>query len=339
MKANDNELRAALDKPRANIRFILLYGPDEAGARSHAVRLARAMGPEAERIDLDGGVLKADPGRLAAEAASISLFGEARHIRVTGVGDESVEAFELLLGAPTAGNPVVAIAPGLKAASKLVKLALASPAAIAFACYVPGAAEAARIASAIAADHGLRATSQAATRLVAAAGGDRAVMTQEIEKLALYLDAGPDRPATLDDAALDAVGADLGDGEISGAVEAVVAGDTALLGAELAKLDEAGVSPIPLLRALVRRLMALADMRGDVDAGAPINDVIERHRVFFKEKAATARALRAWSARRLAHSIEHIRQAERATIAANTAGTVVAAAACLAVARSGRRGG
>lgn len=339
MKVNENELRALLDKPNPAVRFILLHGPDEAGARSHALRLARAMGPEAERVDLDGGTLKADPGRLAAEAASISLFGGARHIRVTGVGDESVEAFELLLGAPTAGNPVVAIAPALKGTSKLIKLTLASPAAVAFACYVPGPSEANRIATAIAAEHGLRATSQAAAVLVAAAGGDRAVITREIEKLALFLDAAPDRPATLDEAALEAVGADLGDGEISGAVEAVVAGDAALLGSELAKLDEAGVSPIPLLRALVRRLISLAEMRGEVDAGSPINDVIEHYRVFFKEKPATARALRSWSSRRLAQSIDHLRQAERATIAAHTAGTVIAAAACLAVARGGRRTG
>ncbi len=339
MKANENQLRTALDKPGPATRFVLLHGPDESGARDHAQRLARAMGPEAERVDLDGATLKADPGRLAAEAASMSLFGGARYIRVTGVGDESLEAFELLLGAETAGNPVVAIGPGLKNTSKLLKLALASPAAISFACYLPNAGDADRLASAIAAEHGLRTTGRAAHRLVAATGGDRAIIAREVEKLALYLDAAPDRPGTLDDAALDAIGADLGDSEISGAIEAVVAGDAALLGAELAKLDEAGVSPIPLLRGLVRRLMALADMRGEVDAGAGVNDVIERHRVFFKEKAATAGALRAWSPRRLAQSIEHIRQAERATIAPNTAGAVIAAAACLAVARGGRRAG
>ena len=41
-----------------------------------------------------------------------------------------------------------------------------------------------------------------------------AVMTRELEKLALYLDAAPERPRELDDAALDAVGADLGDSEM-----------------------------------------------------------------------------------------------------------------------------
>lgn len=337
MKANDGQLRAALDHPAPSVRFILLHGPDEAGARAHALRLARAMGPDAERIDLDGATLKTDPGRLAAEAASLSLFGGARHIRVTGVGDECVEAFELLLGAATAGNPVVAIAPTLKNTSKLVKLALTAPAALSTACYPPNGADADRLASAIAAEHGLRTIGQSAHRLVVATGGDRAILTREIEKLALYLDVAVDRPGVLDDAALDAIGADLGDSEMSGAIEAVLTGDAALLGAELAKLTEAGGSPIPLLRGLVRRLMALAEMRGDVDQGASINDVIERHRVFFREKPATARALRLWSARRIALSVERLRQAERATMAAGTAGDVMAHTACLSVARGGRR--
>lgn len=337
MKASESQLRSALDHPVAATRFIMLHGPDEAGARDWALRLARAMGPEAERIDIDGPMLKADPARLVSEAASLSLFGGARHIRVTGVGDESLEAFELLLAAPTAGNPVLAIGPSLKNTSKLVKLALASPTALSFACYPPAAGEVERLAVAIAAEYGLRTAGQVGRRLVSASGGDRAVMTREVEKLALFLDAAPERPAVLDDAALDAVGADLGDSEISGAIEAVLAGDAALLGSELAKLGEAGVSPIPLLRGLVRRLMALAEMRGDVDRGSTIAEVIEHHRVFFREKAATSRALQQWSARRIAHSIEHLRQAERATMAAGTAGDVMAQAACVAVAKGGRR--
>jgi len=112
VKASVNQLRKALDTASPAIRLYLLHGPDESGARDWAVRLGRAMGPEAERVDLEGPALKSDPGRLAAEAASLSLFGGARHIRVTGVGDESLEAFELLLSADTAGNPVVAIGPG-----------------------------------------------------------------------------------------------------------------------------------------------------------------------------------------------------------------------------------
>ena len=90
MKVKEAQIGRALDNPISNgpdgsIRLFLLYGPDESGSRALAARLERAMGPGAERIDLDGATLKEDPARLADEAASFSLFGEKRHIRVTKV--------------------------------------------------------------------------------------------------------------------------------------------------------------------------------------------------------------------------------------------------------------
>ncbi len=336
MKANASQLRAALDSANPAVRLYLLHGTDEAGARDWAQRLARTLGPEAERVDLDGASLKGDPARLVTEAASLSLFGGARHIRVSAVGEESLEALTMLLDAARTGNPVVAIGPGLKASGKVVKLALASPAAMSFACYPLDAAEADRLAAAIASEHGLRTTGQTASRLVAACGGDRAILTREIEKIALYLDAAPDRPTMLDDAAIDAIGADLGEAEMALAIDAAIGGDSAALGLELCRLNEANVSPVPLLRGLVRRLMTLAALRAEVDRGAAINDVIERNGVFFREKASTARALRNWSPVRISAAIDHLRQGERAMMGSGSAGTILAEAACLAVARAGR---
>ncbi len=337
MKVNANQLRQALDSANPAIRLYLLHGPDESGARDLALRLGRAMGPDAERVDLDGAALKNDPGRLAAEAASLSLFGGARHIRVSGVGEESHDALALLLEADRAGNPVVALGPALKASGKVAKLAIAAPNAMSFACYLPEAADADRLAAAIASEHGLRTTGGTAARLFAAAGGDRAILTREVEKLALYLDASPERPALLDDDAIDAVGADLGEAEISRAIDAAIAGDSATLGAELARLGEAGVSPIPMVRSLVRRLMTLAELQAEVAAGASIASVIEGPRVFFKEKASTGRALRQWNSIKLSGAIDHLRQAERAMMGSATAGSVLAEAACLAVARAVQR--
>jgi DNA polymerase-3 subunit delta len=335
VKANANQVRAALDAPSPDIRLYLLHGPDESGAAELAQRLARAMGAEAERIDIESGTLRSDPGRLADEAASISLFGGARHIRVNGAGEESLEALSLLLDAEQAGNPVVAIAPGVKTSAKIVKLAIASPRALAFPCYVPDGADADRMVAQIARDHGLRTTGDTARRLANASGGDRAIVAREIEKLALYLDAGPDKPGEIDDAALDAIGADLGEAEMSRAIAAAGAGDVAAIDPELARLADAGVSPIPLLRGLVRRLMTLAELRAEVDAGASIDAVTSR--VFFREKAATARAVRAWPPARIDDAIDRLRAAERAIMASATAGDVLAEHAFLAVARLAAR--
>ena len=84
VKANANQIRAAIDAASPDIRLYLLHGPDESGAQEIAARLARTMGPDAERVDLEPAMLKSNPGRLADEAASMSLFGSARHIRIQG---------------------------------------------------------------------------------------------------------------------------------------------------------------------------------------------------------------------------------------------------------------
>lgn len=339
MKASETRMKAALDRPPADIRLYLLYGPDESGALALAGRLGRAMGPEAERVDLDGATLKADSARLADEAASLSLFGGARYIRVTAAGDESTGAVEALLEAERAGNPVVVIAPSLKATSRLVKRALEADSALATACYVPVGEGAEALAAQLAREHGLRMMGGAARRLVQATGGDRAVMVQELEKLALYLDAGLDRPQQLDDGALVAVGADLGESEMSEIVEAVIAGRTGELGSALSRMSEAGGSPIPWLRQLARRLGALAEMRADVAAGGDIGSVIKRHRVFFREEAATAIALRRWAPEALVEAQRRVRQIERAMVASGTAGNVLADQAMLGLAERARRMG
>lgn len=335
MKANLNQIRTAIDAVNPDIRLYLFHGPDESGARELAVRLGRAMGADAERIDLEPSQLKNNPGLLADEAAALSLFGGARHIRVSGAGEESLEALTLLLDIERAGNPVVVIAPSLKATARVVKLALGHPRAMCLACFLPEGGDADRLAIAIAREQGLRPTGGTAARLAAASGGDRAIMTRELEKLALYLDAAPERPRELDDAALDAVGADLGDSEMSRAIEAAIDGSPDILANELAQLDEAGVSPIPVLRQLTRRLMALAEMCAEIDAGGDPKTLIER--VFFRERASTSRALRLWDAKRISDAIDRARQAERAIMTSQNAGNVVANAAITVVARMAAR--
>jgi DNA polymerase-3 subunit delta len=289
------------------------------------------MGADAERIDFDGAQLKARPGVLADEAASISLFGGKRWIRVTGMGEESFDAVEALLGVPAAGNPVVAIAPNVKGTGKLLKLVNAAPGALAAPLYAPDAAQAARNTAALAREHGVRLSGETAAAIVDAAGGDRAVIAREVEKIALYLDAAPDRPKDANTATWDAIGANLTDNGMFDAIEAVVDGRPGALG------EGDPALAIPLLRQLAKRLIALSDMRAEVDAGSSVNDVVERRRVFWKEKAATAKALRRWTAPRLATALERVRKAERGLTSPGTSGTVLAEAECLAIARAAAR--
>ncbi|KAK0348699.1 hypothetical protein LTR94_036139, partial [Friedmanniomyces endolithicus] len=77
------------------------------------------------------------------------------------------------------------IASSVKATGKLVKAAIDSDRAMAFACYPPNARDAGAVVNDLARTHGLRIAPAAVQRIVRAADGDRAVMAREVEKLAL----------------------------------------------------------------------------------------------------------------------------------------------------------
>ena len=339
MKANRGQMEKALDAPPPDVRFFLLYGPDEAGSMSLAKRLERAMGPGAERVDLDGPTLRDDPARLSDEAASFSMFGDKRWIRISGMGEESVPALSALLDAPAAGNPVIAVAGALKATSKLVKLALEHRAALALISYQPDAREAEQIAMAIAREGGLRLPQDLARRIVDLANGDRALMTGEIEKLVLYLDAAPDRPVEATGEALDALSADNPDSDAAPLVNAVLGGDLNAMHRELGQLTQTGTSMASVLRPLLTRAMLLAHIRADADRGGRIDAAVEAagKAVFWKEKGLVSRQVRLWDAGGIARVIQRLAHAERASRSGRTMGDLLVRHELLAIARQAAR--
>ena len=337
MKVKEAQIARALDKPDDIVRLYLLYGPDESGSRALAARLERAMGPDAERIDLDGPTLKDDPARLADEAASFSLFGDKRHIRVSG-GDECTNAVVALLEAETAGNPVVLIAGALKPTSSLLKAALDHPAVMGCINYKPEGAGAESLAVSIGRTCGLRLQPAVATRLAANCLGDRGVLEREIEKLALYLDAAPDRPREASEDALNAIGADLGEADTGRLVNAVLSGDLGTVTEELTEI-EASNGWVPAMRALQRRLILLARLRSDVDSGKSPAAVVAAlgKSLFFKEQPAVTAQLSRWSSARLATASTRLFASEGAIMASGSAGEVIAAEELIAIARVGQR--
>ncbi len=338
MKANRPRLDAALRAP-AETRFFLLHGPDEAGSRALAARLAAALGPEAERVELSGAELKADPARLADEAAAFSLFGGARWILVEPAGDEAVPAVEALLQSPSPGNPVLLLAGALRPASKLLKLALAEPSALAFASYPPEGEEAERLALDLARERGLLLRSDVAARLADACAGNRAMLALELDKLALYVDAAPERPRPADHDAIDAVGAAAEEGDLSRLVDSVAGGRPDELETELQRLAGQGAEGIRLTRAMLRRMVLLARLRAEVDRGSSAAAVMasQGKSLFWKDKDSVARQLGHWPSALLAKSISRLLDAERQVMAPGGLGPAAAHEELFAICRQAAR--
>ena len=338
MKAQRSQVERALRTPGA-CRFVLLYGPDEAGSRALARLAAAAAGEGGEKIELSGAELRTDPARLADEAASISLFGGGRYIVVDPAGDESVAAVEALLQTPAASNPVVLVGGALKATSKLVKLALAAPDALAFASYVPEGRDAERLAIELGRERGLGIRPELARRLAASCGGNRAILVQELDKLALYADAAPERPRPLEEEAFEAVGAAAEEGDFARLVDSVGGGRPDQVDAELQRLASQGIEGIPVIRAVLRRMTLLSRLRAELERGGSPETVMATHgkSVFFKEKAAVAEQLVRWRPPLIARSIGRLAEAERQAKASGGAGIAAVNETLFAIARQAQR--
>lgn len=339
MKPAEARLVRALDAADPAIRLYLFHGADESGARALADRLGPALGSDAERIDLSGDVLKADPARLADEAAALSLFGGRRWIRVEPAGDESFAAVAALLEAPAAGNPVALFGAGLRKDSKLVKLAQDSPLAIVHACYPPEGRELDALAADMARATGLDLPRDVAQRLAKACNGDRAILASEIDKLALYVDAAADRPRAATAEALDALGAALDDGDLGRLTKAVFGGDLAGTDDQLAQLESDGIEGIPILRALGRRALLLAQLQAQVAGGDSIERAMETggKAVFFRERDAVRRSLARWTPDALAIAVGRLAEAERAVKDPGFVGQALVREEVLAIARRAAR--
>lgn len=331
VKRGDIE-RVARDQP-PELRLILLHGPDAAGSAELAGTIVRGAGAEVEKVSLSSASLKAEPALLADEAASFSLFGGRRVIVAEG-GEELLGAVEALLASPPGGNLAIAIAGALRKGSKLLAAAEASPRAMACVSYVPEGREADRVVAEMARKLGLSVAPAVAHRVAEAGSGDRSLIAQELSKFALFLDAAPDRPATLDPEVVAVLSADADEGDISRLVDAVVDGDAAALDNEMGHL--AAGSEVPLVRAVGRRLLLLARNRSEVERGSSVAAVMASagKSLFPKDRPAVERQLGQWNGKRLSSALGRMLTAEREMKKAAGIGGQAATEALYALARS-----
>jgi DNA polymerase-3 subunit delta len=308
-KLSEKDFVAAIEK-RPDIRLFFVFGQDESAISSIAAALAARLN-DSEAIDIDSAKLRGDPALLADEAASQSLFGGARHIRLTFAREEGLDAVANLLNAEQAGNPVIATAGDLKKSSKLRTLVEGSPRALSYICYPPTEAEAVDQAVAIAGSLGLRIDRTLAAQIVRYTGQDRRLAAMELEKLSLYYDAAPDRMVTVERDALSSLAAETAEEDINALVNQMLSGEVKLLGRTIIEARAVGIEAIRIVRALQRRVAMLTGMRAKVEAGAEPGSVVRGNRaVFWKEQDMYVRQLRQWSAARLAGLNRHLLELE-----------------------------
>jgi DNA polymerase III subunit delta len=311
VKASKANIARAVDQPVAGTRFYLFHGPDEGQSRALAMRLLEALG--ATKFALASGAVKSDPAALLDEASAMSLFGGNRAIWIEPATKDIEEGAAALLGAAAVESPVIAIGGALTKASALLKLAEASPLALAFASYLPEGQDAERMVIDLGRRFGLRVSGTVAARLAESSGNDQAIVTRELEKFALYLGASPEAPRELDHEVVDAVGVESGEGEPNRLPDLALTGEVDELAEELAKLPSAGNDAVPVVRSLQRRLLMLAPLRARIELGERPDAVMTSlgKSLFFKDQVKVRRMLTKWSAVDLATAAERAGKLER----------------------------
>lgn len=311
MKPNKASIGRAVDQPAAGTRFYLFYGPDEAQSRALAARLLEALA--ATKVVMSSGAIKSDPATLVDEAGAMSLFGGKRLVWIEPATKDIEEGIAALLEGPDTESAVVAIAGALTKTSALLKLAEGSPLAIAYASYVPAGQDSERMVIDLGRRYGLKISSPVAARLADASDNDQAIVSQELQKLALYLDASPHSPKELDHSAIDDVGAFSAEGDFQRLADLALTGSIDELTHELARLPAGGNEGIPVVRSLQRRLLMLAPARARVERGERLDAVMTSlgRTMFWKDKSAVQQMLQKWTADDLATVAERAGRLER----------------------------
>jgi DNA polymerase-3 subunit delta len=239
---------------------VLVFGANNGLVRERADACAKAVVDDlsdAFRVaDLGADVLRKDPARLGDEAASISMFGGRRVVRVRDATDGLASLFEGFLSEPVGDALIVVEAGELTKTSSLRKVFEGAKGAGAIECYDDRPEDAARLIRETLSGAGWQAENDALAYLSDALAVDRRLLRTELDKLIAYL--GPGTKGTLTRADAMLMIGDSGEVEADEIADAVAAGDVKKLDRLMSKAAEGGTSWTGVVGTALRLFQRLA---------------------------------------------------------------------------------
>ncbi|HLJ64823.1 MAG TPA: DNA polymerase III subunit delta [Stellaceae bacterium] len=316
MKLPPARLVSFLRSPGSDHRAVLIYGADAGLVRERADTLARAVSPELNdpfRVsELSAAAILADRARLHDEAASQSLTGGRRLVRVREAGDAASAVLERYLADPPKGEALVLVEAGeLAKKSSLRRLFENHALGVAIACYADGDRERQALVREVMGAHAITITPDAVDYLAGELGEHRGVSRQELEKLALY--AGDEGRVTVSEArALIGDGTGVTPEDI---VFAAAEGEVRDLVHAMSRAFHEGQAAVALVRAALRHFQRLHLAASHLAAGASPEEAIRALRppVFALLQERFKQQLRHWPPRRLVQALDLLLEAERNT--------------------------
>ena len=323
----------------------MIYGSNEGLVRARAEACVKAVAEDADdpfRVtSLDPALLRDEPGRLADEAAALSLIGGRRAVRLRGATEAVVPAIRSCLALPTTESLVVAEAGPLTPRSGLRKLCEQEARLAAIACYDESTEGAARLIEAFCSARKIKAAPETINWLAERLGSDRRQIESAVEKLAVYLGEGGPEGGMLTQEVAEASVGDATEASADEVARLALSGDREGLDWAMSRALYGGVQPISILRAAARRLARLHLAAAALEGGASRADAMGRLKppVFPRDRAAFAQEMTRWPSARAARALGLLTRAERDCKVSGGAPEAICWQALLRIARAARRQG
>ena len=315
MIVKSHEADKYVASPPKGLTLALVYGPDAGLVQERAEKLLKSVVPDLTDAfnvsDLSESTLLADPARLSDEAASISMMGGRRVVRVRGAGNDLAELLESFADDPKGDALVVIEAGDLAKTSALRKIFDAHKTAAAVQCYPDSIRDLGDVVRDALRAEGLSIAPDALEDAVSRLGSDRGVTRREIEKLLLYMHGK--KQVTLED--VRAVMGDEAEARSESACDAAAGGDLVKLDRELERLWVSDVAPAQVLRSAMGHFQRLVQARESANRGEAIDTVMKRLRppVHFSRSQAFKNQAQRWNTDKLGEALDMLLDAEALT--------------------------
>ena len=277
-----------LKRRLSSINGLLIHGSDLATVSLLARRAVNALKGEVVQIDIAAS--KAAPGSFMDKMLSLSLLGDRQVLLVDDADDTCLKFLETAFMQTVVSNFILVTADSLGKASKLRVAAEAAPLIASLTFYGEDESAARERVQRLLAAQNLVWSAGALDAFFDAVGNERAIVTSEAEKLALY--AYGHKQITVEDVA--ACCGDVADFDVDELVDAVLSGDLETSDRIYSSLGSEQQKFFPLFNL---HLSKLQNMRIDIDNGAGLEGALRNARppIFFKRKVAFAIQLRTLS--------------------------------------------
>ncbi len=303
MKLLPKNIEQFLKHIPADVRAILVYGPDQGLVAERAQRVAKQVIDDINdpfnSAHVTGEMITTDPARFMDEANAQSLMGGKRLLRITDAGNTVAEPLKSWLkDNPNPSCTVVISAGDLKPKDNLRKICEDLPNAAALACYVEDERDIGRFLNDLLRENGFSIAPDALQLMISSVKGDRGRIRAEAEKLILYM--GAQKQITITD--IQNAIADAGAQTLDDLITMIFVRNVSGAISAFRKVNEHGGEMMLILRSLQNHIMRLHKVRVSMDTqGLSLDAAMAQLSppVFFKQVDGFKRQVTQFSAPQL----------------------------------------